>query len=167
MRHRYGSNKSLLSRGQSDWGLRCTFLLRLIRQKVKPNLHSIRERASWCEDAGCSSGEQKPLDIPHHCTEQQSLKSLLSCPLPVWLLMKMLGCFPKLVWRKGLMMRTSEASNKYLLPGWIFMCWWLSATWPLITDKTLHCCDQPASDTLQCSAGTQPQSHWIKFTAWC
>lgn len=71
MRHRYGSNKLLLSKGQSDWGLRCTFLLRLLRQKVKPNLHSIRERASWCEDAGCSSGEpkQKPLDIPHHCTE--------------------------------------------------------------------------------------------------
>lgn len=43
---------------------------------MKPNLHSIKEQASWCEDAGCSSEEQNPLDILHHCTEPPSLKSL-------------------------------------------------------------------------------------------
>lgn len=32
--------------------------------------------------------KQNPLDILHHCTEPQSLKSLISCPLPSCLTMR-------------------------------------------------------------------------------
>lgn len=85
MRHRCGSNKWLLCRSQTTSGLRCTIPVCLLRQKAKSNMHSIRKKASWCEDDDCSSGEINPLDILHHCTEPLSLKSFISCPQPAWL----------------------------------------------------------------------------------
>lgn len=85
--------------------------------------------------------KKKPFAIPHHCTERQSLKSLISRPL-CWAVNEHAG----LVWRKGLTMTTSEASIKSPLPGWICMCWWLRAARPLITDKTLHYYQQRAAD---------------------
>lgn len=132
MRQRCGSNKWLLSGGQPTWGLRCSFPPRLRRQKVKPSLHSIREQASWWEDAGGSSREQKPSwssTSLRRAAELQIPRILSSVHLAV---MKMRGCFPKARVEEGGWWWGSvrpATSTCFLVE---FAC----AAEPLITDKS-------------------------------
>lgn len=153
--------KSACQKEASEWRSRWLFPLSSSYVKVW-NSHSIREHSSWYKRCWLLI----PRTVPSWYSASLHRAAVLKIPriLPsVYLsVMKQWGYFSVQSSRggKGLMMRSAEASNKCLLPGWISMSWWVWGTpWTLITDKSSSRSQPLIGFFLLCRVGVHPPQY--------